>query len=115
MHVNVRTDACKSLYTRICTNFMHGDACMQAVDTDALSGGRLGQNAVYFFCGHAFDEDSCARHPDTGTFVCSICQTDPRKQHIRRTAPAREVCFLTSQSPPPNMTTPPVHLSLATT
>lgn len=64
---------------------------VQVVDTDALSGGRISQSAVYFFCGHAFDEDACARHPDSGAFVCSICQTDPRKQHMRRTAPAREV------------------------
>lgn len=51
----------------------------------------MGQSAVYFFCGHAFDEDSCARNAGTGTFVCSICQTDPRKQHIRRTTPTQEV------------------------
>lgn len=64
---------------------------IQLVDTQAVPGGRLGPNAVFFYCGHSFDEDTCARSHDTGDFVCSICQTDPEKMHVRRTAPPEEV------------------------
>ena len=59
-------------------------------DEDAATGSRLGRSAVYFFCGHAFDEQTCERAPD-GTFVCAHCQLDPAKARVRRAAEAEQV------------------------
>jgi hypothetical protein len=74
-----------------CASCMMRGGGAQVVDAQTVAGGRVGPSAVFFFCGHAYDEDTCARRPDTGDFVCSLCQTEPEKQHIRRTAPAEEV------------------------
>ena len=56
------------------------------------AGGRVGKSAVYFFCGHVFDEDTCEQRPGTGEFVCAHCAVDPAKQRIRRGMEAGEVC-----------------------
>lgn len=55
------------------------------------AGGRVGKSAVYFFCGHVFDEDTCEQRPGTGEFVCAHCAVDPAKQRIRRGMEAGEV------------------------
>jgi hypothetical protein len=55
------------------------------------AGGRIGRSAVYFFCGHVFDEDVCERRPGTSEFVCATCQLNPAKQRIRRSMESGEV------------------------
>ena len=64
---------------------------VQWVSDDDGAGGRLGRGAVYFFCGHAFEEQACERHPDTGAFICAHCALDPAKQRVRRAAAAGKV------------------------
>lgn len=68
-----------------------GEGMQWVADVDSSTGAPLGRTAVYFFCGHAFDEAACERSVDTGAFICSVCQNDESKQRARRSAEADEV------------------------